>query len=249
MQTRMLLLCEPPRRGTIVFRNLGHLILLLTATLVLAGCGGGGDGAGDAPTGGTLPTDTPPEPDPAPDPSPDPAPAPDPVPAPDPDPAPAPDPVPDPPANTQVPPTVSLTDPLDGDTLAASPSASIHASADDADGLVSKVEFFIDGVSVGIDTTAPYSISWDAGAGSYALSAVATDDDGNITASSSQSVEVIVNTAPNVALKGFNPDDVYVGPTDIVVAADAVDVEGNLSEVSFYANGNFIGAADTEPFE
>ncbi len=148
-----------------------------------------------------------------------------------------------------VPPTVTLTDPLDGDTLAASPTASIQANANDSDGLVSKVEFFVNGISVGTDTTAPYSISWDAGAGNYALTAIATDDQGNTTISAAQSIDVMVNTAPNVALKGFNPDDVYVGPTDIMVAADAADVEGNLSEVSFYANGDFIGATDTEPFE
>lgn len=52
-------------------------------------------------------------------------------------------------------------------------------SAADADGRVTRVEFFAGATKVGEDTTTPYAITWrDPPSGTHQLTARATDDDG-----------------------------------------------------------------------
>ena len=59
----------------------------------------------------------------------------------------------------------------------------ICADATDGDGNITQVEFFVDGVSVGIDNSAPYCITLTLQAGGYSMVAVATDDCGALTTS------------------------------------------------------------------
>ncbi len=77
------------------------------------------------------------------------------------------------------PPQVALTSPAAGSTFNSPATVTLGATASDTDGTVSKVEFFANDQKIGEDTTAPYTLDWNAtGAGIYALKAVATDDDG-----------------------------------------------------------------------
>ena len=106
--------------------------------------------------------------------------------------------VPPPPGNT--PPSVALTSPADGSSYVAPASVSLAASASDADGSVSRVEFMANGTLVATDTTAPYSYSWtNVAAGSYTLTARAVDDAGAIAGSSARTITV---TAPPAAPGG-----------------------------------------------
>ena len=94
-------------------------------------------------------------------------------------------------------PTVSLTAPANGASFTAPASITVSASASDADGTVSKVDFFAGTTSIGTDTTSPYSITWNnVGTGSYSLTAVATDNVGATTTSAARTITVTGNTAP-----------------------------------------------------
>lgn len=87
------------------------------------------------------------------------------------------------------PPEVAITSPANG-TTQASP-VTIDATATDADGSVTNVQFFAGATWIGDDATSPYSVVWtDAPAGSYALTAVAWDDDGLCTTSTAVSITV-----------------------------------------------------------
>jgi hypothetical protein len=94
------------------------------------------------------------------------------------------------------PPTVSITAPAGGATLAG--VVTVTASAGDDVG-VAGVRFILDGQTLGSeDTTAPYSVSWDtttAANGTHTLSAVARDAAGNTTTATAVPVTV-QNTAP-----------------------------------------------------
>ncbi len=93
----------------------------------------------------------------------------------------------DPAANT--PPTVSITSPLDGATYAEGEEVVLAATAEDADGSVSSVEFFDGTTSLGIDTEAPFSATLaNAAAGAHDFTAVATDNDGATTTSATVTV-------------------------------------------------------------
>jgi hypothetical protein len=88
-------------------------------------------------------------------------------------------------------PVVSLTAPAAGATYTAPASIAIAASASDGDGTVTKVEFYAGSTLIGADTTAPYTMSWNnVPAGLYALTAVARDNAGGITASGTRDIRV-----------------------------------------------------------
>ncbi|MGH9660014.1 MAG: Ig-like domain-containing protein, partial [Bryobacteraceae bacterium] len=94
-----------------------------------------------------------------------------------------------------VPPTVSITSPAGGATYSAPASITIDATAADSDGTVTKVDFYQGTTLLGTDTTAPYSFTWsNAAAGSYSLTAKATDNANAVTTSTA--VPVTVNAAP-----------------------------------------------------
>jgi Domain of unknown function (DUF1929)/Bacterial Ig domain len=94
-------------------------------------------------------------------------------------------------ANTNTPPTVNITAPADGSVFAWKPTIVVTATASDADGNVTKVEFR-DGTTVlGQDTSAPYSFTWrNVPQGSHVLTTRATDNVGAVTDSSAVGITV-----------------------------------------------------------
>ncbi|OON67165.1 glycosyl hydrolase [Hymenobacter sp. CRA2] len=97
---------------------------------------------------------------------------------------------------TNTPPTVSLTSPSAGASFTAPASITISANAADANGTVSKVEFFQGSTKLGEDTSSPYSFTWsNVAAGSYSITARATDNAGATTTSSA--VNVTVTSSPS----------------------------------------------------
>lgn len=99
-------------------------------------------------------------------------------------------------------PTVSITAPTSGSTYTAPASITLTANASDADGTISKVEFFNGGTSLGSKTSAPYTVTWsNVSAGSYSVTAVATDNGGATTTSSAVAVTVNGNNPGNTGGK------------------------------------------------
>src|SRR4029079_5714698 len=63
-----------------------------------------------------------------------------------------------PPPNS--PPTVSITQPADGQGFPFKSTITVNAAASDSDGTVARVEFFRSGTLAATDTSAPYSWTW-----------------------------------------------------------------------------------------
>jgi hypothetical protein len=136
-------------------------------------------------------------------------------------------------------PTISVTAPASGATVAATVDLSANA-ADDVG--VASVRFLVDGVQVGdVDTSAPYSIAWSSRAvanGSHTLTAVARDASGNETASGPVAFEVVNAAVPGlVAAWGF----------DEGAGTNANDATGNghtgvISNAEWRPAGRFGGA-------
>ena len=90
-------------------------------------------------------------------------------------------------------PTISITSPTDGNSSFTAPaSIIINATALDSDGTVSGVEFYQGATKLGpTDTTSPYTYTWSSvAAGSYSLTAKATDNDGAVTTSTAVNITV-----------------------------------------------------------
>ncbi|MDF2456295.1 MAG: hypothetical protein K0R51_2288 [Cytophagaceae bacterium] len=104
------------------------------------------------------------------------------------------------------PPSITLTAPANNQTYNAPASVTITAAASDADGTVSKVEFYSGSLLLGSDATAPYSFTWtNVAAGNYSISAKVTDN--NNTSVTSAVAAIVVNS---VAVNGCSNIASYV---------------------------------------
>lgn len=104
-------------------------------------------------------------------------------------------------------PTVSITSPTAGTTFVLGDVVTINASAADADGSVSQVEFFVDGNSVGVDPSSAYSATWPSVVGTHILTAVATDNNNASTTSAPVSITVFDSSSTYVVIGSTLPCD------------------------------------------
>ncbi len=97
-------------------------------------------------------------------------------------------------------PTIAITAPANGATVGG--TTTVSASASDNVG-VSRVEFYVDSVLKGTDTTSPYSFAWDTtgyAAGSHSLYSKAYDAAGNVGTSATITVTVNNSVAAQMAV-------------------------------------------------
>ncbi len=149
---------------------------------------------------------------------------------------------------TNTPPTVSITSPSNGTTYTAPATMTINANAADSNGTVTRVDFYRSGTLLGSDTSSPYSYTWsNAAAGTYALTAVATDNGG--AATTSAAVNVTVGTAsnqpPTVSMTTPANGATFMTTGKITLTATALRPDGTVSRVAFYSDNQKIGGDDT----
>jgi len=92
-----------------------------------------------------------------------------------------------------IPPTVSITAPANNSifTSGSNITLSANATSPNAGGSITKVDFYQGSTLLGTSTISPYSYTWNNVAnGSYALTAVATDNNGLTTTSSAINIQV-----------------------------------------------------------
>lgn len=101
------------------------------------------------------------------------------------------------PTSTNKPPSVILSAPSNGAAFTAPASVTLTASATDTDGTIAGVEFYANSTLLGRDTSAPYAFTASLPAGTYSLTAVATDNTGATAISPAVSITVsAATTAP-----------------------------------------------------
>ena len=100
-------------------------------------------------------------------------------------------------------PAVSITSPTDNSRFGTPGSVTITATATDADGSISKVDFYNGATLIGTASTSPYSFTWTGVAeGKYVITAKATDNSGGVTTSSV--INVAVDPTFKATLTGAN---------------------------------------------
>lgn len=132
-------------------------------------------------------------------------------------------------------PYVTLIAPPGGSTFDVGTDVMLTAQATDDDGIIVLVDLLVDGLSIGVTAGSPsYSLTWHAVAGTHALTAVATDNDGLSATSAPVNVTVVVpNLPPTVTL--LSPS---AGASDVIIpaalSAQVTDPEGLPLTVEFY---------------
>ncbi|MDQ3486151.1 MAG: Ig-like domain-containing protein, partial [Acidobacteriota bacterium] len=151
-------------------------------------------------------------------------------------------------------PTVSLTAPSAGSTFTAPATINLTANAADSDGTVASVAFYANATLIGTDTSAPFASTWSgASAGSYSLTARATDNTGAVTTSSAVAITVQAatptpNVAPTVSLTAPSAGSTFTAPATINLTANAADSDGTVASVAFYAGATLLGTDTSAPF-
>ncbi len=150
-------------------------------------------------------------------------------------------------------PSVSLTAPANNTAATAPASFTLSATASAASGqTISKVDFYSGATLLGTATAAPYSYIWgNVPAGSYSLTARATDSLGSVTTSTAATVAV--NAPPTIALTAPANNSAATAPANLIVSADAADSDGSIAYVVFYAStgqaqATQIGILNTAPY-
>lgn len=138
-------------------------------------------------------------------------------------------------------PTITLTAPTAGANVVPGTTLTLRATASDADGTVSKVEFFLNGsttpLGVGVKGSGnEYTLAWTTTTqGAYSFTARATDNEGATQTTASVAINVPANVVPTVTL-----DDPVAGtnaPTTLSLSASASDSDGSIAAVTFSVNG------------
>ena len=141
------------------------------------------------------------------------------------------------------PPEVTLTAPADGLEVTEGTTLVLSADATD-DAAVTQVEFLVDGLSVGIDTEAPFSLEHIVQGGTdrstVAIEAIATDSDGQAAVDTVTIIRRDDLEPPTIAIRApLDGAILPVGPSDVALVIDAsfvtifssgVDVDGDGSE-------------------
>ena len=147
-------------------------------------------------------------------------------------------------------PTISITAPANNATFTAPAAFTINVTAADADGTVSKVEFYKGLTYLGADLTSPYTFGLtNVTAGTYAIRAVAYD---NKNTTAEVTINVIVNNpgnqAPTISITSPANNATYTAPAAFNVNVTAADADGTVSKVEFYKGLTYLGADLTAPY-
>jgi dipeptidyl aminopeptidase/acylaminoacyl peptidase len=157
-------------------------------------------------------------------------------------------------AVTNNPPVVSLTAPADGTKLSTLATITVSATATDAGGSIAKVDFYDGAKLIGTDTTAPYSLLWSQiPAGTYSVTAVATDD--RRATSTSEAARITVSPALSVSIESPTPGTIFDTNSKVTVNAHAAANTTTISRVEFYyaaaatpATTTLVGTDTTAPY-
>lgn len=147
------------------------------------------------------------------------------------------------PTPVNVPPVVSLGEPAAGTVFIAPADITLVASPSDSDGTIARVEFFAGPVLLGTVEQSPFRFTWrDVPAGTYALTAMATDDDGAKATSSAVNITVsrADNIPPTITIVEPLAGATFEAGGNILIAAIAGDNDGRVVEVQFYAGTTLL---------
>jgi chitinase len=147
-------------------------------------------------------------------------------------------------------PSVSITSPVTNASFAAPASVTINATAADADGTVTKVDFYNGTTLLNSDNAAPYSFTWaSVAAGTYSLTAKATDNSGAVTTSTVVTIVVkATNIAPSVSITSPTNNAILAAPATVTINATAADADGTITKVDFYRGTILLNSDITAPY-
>ncbi len=157
---------------------------------------------------------------------------------------------------TNTAPSVSITSPNNNSSYTDPSSIEFAADASDPDGTVTLVEFYNGDTRLGSKSSAPYTFSWSSpSAGTYSITAVATDDKGAQTISTPVTVTVKSSTPvftgnkhPWVRISNPRKGKQFVDPATIEIEVQASDSDGMVTLVELYNGSEKLAEMTNDPY-
>jgi hypothetical protein len=144
-------------------------------------------------------------------------------------------------------PVASFTAPADKAIFDAGANVMLTVDAISFSGTISKIEFLVDGITIGEDTTAPYSLNWVAIEGTHTITAKATDDKGK--ESIPAAVLVNVNAAgAHINITSPANDSAFTAPATITISVNASDDSTTITKVEFFNGTDKLGEDLAAPY-
>jgi hypothetical protein len=166
--------------------------------------------------------------------------------------SPPPPPPPPPPPND--PPTITLDQPANGATFTGPATVHLAATASDPGGHVWVVQFYSNGTKIGEDQTAGDGFAFDwtgVGAGTYALTAKATDNDDASTTTPPTSITVTApgsaNQPPATSITSPQNNASFPYKPTITITATATD-DRAVTRVEFLDGTTVLGSDTSSPY-
>lgn len=145
------------------------------------------------------------------------------------------------------PPFAILTSPTNNSIFHGTGNLILLAKVGDLDDAVNKVAFLQNGVKIGEDSIAPYSLSLsNLVPGPYFFAVQAFDTRGGNGVSSPAAV--LVNAVPEVQISGVSPGGIYPQFSTLNFNANATDPDGFIKKVEFYVNNAKVGEDTIAPY-
>ncbi len=137
-------------------------------------------------------------------------------------------------------PLVQITSPTGLTSFFAGIPINIQATASDQDGTVNSVTFLINGSTVLVDQTAPYSYSFTpASQGSYTVIARAIDNS-NTQGADTVVIQVLPNFAPVVTFTQPSTNTSILTGTNLNIQFSVTDQDNNITSISLTRNGSQV---------
>jgi glucose/arabinose dehydrogenase len=140
--------------------------------------------------------------------------------------------------NTNAPPTVALTNPINGATFRAGTNILLGATATATGTNISVVEFFANATKLGQDATNPYSLTWsNVSAGLYQLTARATDARGRMATSA----VVVITVRPLLHAQSMSGGRFRLWFDALPPTSYVIEASANLSTWSPVSTNSAVG--------
>ena len=146
------------------------------------------------------------------------------------------------------PPTLSITNPANNALFIAPANVTIQVTVTNGSSAVTNVQFRVGSNTLTNETSAPFSATTNnLAAGSYSLSAIATDNNG---LKATNSVSIIVDTPPTVTITNPPNNATLSAPANVTVQAGASDSDagGSVTNVQFLVGSIVLMNQTAAPF-
>lgn len=146
-------------------------------------------------------------------------------------------------------PSVALITPISGATYVAPASIELSVSATPFAGTnIASVTYNNGATPIATVKAAPFAYDWKSvAAGTYSVTAVATDNVGGVATSAPVSITV-ASTTSTVKITAPTSGKTVAAPASVTITANAT-ASARVASVSFYAGNTLIGTSTTSPYQ